>query len=833
MSKEFVRAVWERIEQFLRLITEVVYLVLFWRLLSVLLVIFFAAVWLPEQTREFYLNYLASDDDILLPTSADTKQRWHRFALGLGALIAFSVFLASYAVEVWYRYCKVNPQAPIAKVRLPTGIRFMLAALPTIAVATAAFASLWKAEAGIALKVALEAILRPTVYLGWWWVVLLPVMLILWAASREAWTRLPVRRRRQCQWSAGIALAFATLGVAGTVWFFRDWLFLVELKQFLLVSTRWLWVGLFVMSGVILGLVACQRRLLFLREYYPHIDVALTCLSVLLFPVLGVIYFGKLNSLASSPSRLSDEYDGIFLLLMFLSCTTAIVGMLMIVGDRFRVPIVALLVTLVASLSVMNWNNHYRLQLQSVEGVQQDGPLPAQAAFQQWLWSRSSIKKYVDADRPFPVLLVAAQGGGSYAAYHAALTLAKLQDKSRLFSEHTFAISGVSGGSVGASIFLAALHLFEGLDNQQKANLASKSCSSWRGRRRKADTQTGPLERLIQCYFQHDLMSPSLTTGLFNDIPSYFLPTSWRDRNSPNRARTFQNTIDSVWHVETDGFGGEKRNEYFNRLTSYGWRPDERVPAFLVNATIVETGSTVFFGPLRWGDTSCKDGPKSGIDHSRQVFGASDIRILEAVVLSARFPWVFPAATMGAVSEAFGRCVGVEGDVRIVDGGYTENSGAATAGSLLEHLRQLEVSGVASPIDPNSKAKVKFHLVTFSHVGADLLNSQLLSEGLVPIFAMLNARVARGLQSIHRVATESGEEQVLTFNLGDREWTPPLGLMLSDKTLKRIEARSGFAKVPEQLNQDRIVIVQNNAVAERIVCLLEHGHSAGASSCRH
>ena len=59
--------------------------------------------------------------------------------------------------------------------------------------------------------------------------------------------------------------------------------------------------------------------------------------------------------------------------------------------------------------------------------------------------------------RPYPVFIVAAPGGGIRAAYWTAGVLAALQDADRGFARHVLAISGVSGGSVGAGIFAALM----------------------------------------------------------------------------------------------------------------------------------------------------------------------------------------------------------------------------------------------------------------------------------------------------------------------------------------------------------------------------------------
>jgi hypothetical protein len=67
------------------------------------------------------------------------------------------------------------------------------------------------------------------------------------------------------------------------------------------------------------------------------------------------------------------------------------------------------------------------------------------------------IEAYRQEKKLYPLFIVAAQGGGFYAAYHSALSLARLQDACSEFSDHVFAISSVSGGSLGAAVFTELL----------------------------------------------------------------------------------------------------------------------------------------------------------------------------------------------------------------------------------------------------------------------------------------------------------------------------------------------------------------------------------------
>ena len=79
--------------------------------------------------------------------------------------------------------------------------------------------------------------------------------------------------------------------------------------------------------------------------------------------------------------------------------------------------------------------------------------------FDRWLSEhnrRAEIKATTEQD-PWPIYVVSAQGGGVFAAYHAAKALASLSQEVPAFPRHVFALSGVSGGSVGVALYVNAL----------------------------------------------------------------------------------------------------------------------------------------------------------------------------------------------------------------------------------------------------------------------------------------------------------------------------------------------------------------------------------------
>lgn len=132
---------------------------------------------------------------------------------------------------------------------------------------------------------------------------------------------------------------------------------------------------------------------------------------------------------------------------------------------------------------------------------------------------------------PYPVFIVAAAGGGAYAAHYTATFLARLQDRCPSFAQHTFAISGVSGGSLGATVFAA-------LAKGMAKNGGYTECNF------KHDPQPGPFEQKVQEIFSADFLSPVLAAGLFPDLVQRLLPRAFP---TFDRAKALDATLEAAW----------------------------------------------------------------------------------------------------------------------------------------------------------------------------------------------------------------------------------------------------------------------------------------------
>ena len=167
--------------------------------------------------------------------------------------------------------------------------------------------------------------------------------------------------------------------------------------------------------------------------------------------------------------------------------------------------------------------------------------------------------------------------------------------------------------------------------------------------------------------------------------------------------------------------------------------------------------------------------------------------------MSARFPWVTPAASI----EHTRNFVNLDGDVvstttkvKLVDGGYVDNSGVETALDLKILLDELI-----------ARQKVSLNLIVLTGGDFPTRRSYALGETMEPIRAILNTRTSRAYVAIERAErvfnSQKKEiafrEKKLNINqptikkalLDSRFYQMPLGLAISARTRHIIEHQSG------------------------------------------
>jgi MFS family permease len=287
--------------------------------------------------------------------------------------------------------------------------------------------------------------------------------------------------------------------------------------------------------------------------------------------------------------------------------------------------------------------------------------------FEQWLLERADRKGFADKGKPYPVYIVATEGGGMYAGYHAASWLGEVQDSCARFAQHVFAISSVSGGSLGAGVFAALANRYARNSEYGACVPARAPTFSWTARD----------------FFDKDLLAPLVGATLFPDFLQRLLPVPFKQLD---RGRALEEAFSVAW----DQSNRKDTEGDFKRPLSTLWNPKGAAPALFLNTTSVNAGSRVSIGTLRFQQTPTALHVNSTLclDTQKSV----DMPLATAVSLSARFPWLTPAGWLD-LKDSGCRDKSERDRVYLVDGGYFENSGLETAIDIATYMRMMLSDG--------------------------------------------------------------------------------------------------------------------------------------------
>lgn len=459
----------------------------------------------------------------------------------------------------------------------------------------------------------------------------------------------------------------------------------------------------------------------------------------LAFLALELLFF--VLSTASPTSIMS--LDAGVVVLLTLALWVPFGSLVVYWGMRMRVPILTFFLIEAFLVSPLADRNHVVRTVST--------PVPPRPTASQKLdeWVQRVSPSYGPNDA-IPVFIVATEGGGIRAAYWTAAVLTSLQDTNPLFRRNLFAVSSVSGGSLGTMTFSALL----------------------------ADGGTG-LHAKASHALGADFLAPTLAAMAQSDFVQRFLPFGFPDR---------ERALELGWE---HGYQDALRTNTFSRglLDLHAQHPD--LPSVFINGTMVETGDRII-------TSNCAirgDGPLLVFRNAFDGFDLlkSDLPLSATAGMSARFTYVSPAGRVGALGH-------------VVDGGYFENSGAVTAAELVLLVLQRKDPRLVpvvilidyencsptlktKPVDCTFDADAPFPSLTgpVDPQSAERWANEVLS----PVRALMNTRGARGSQAVGDVRTASAfgliKNTVIEFRLVQRNVSMPLGWVLSYQAQKAID----------------------------------------------
>lgn len=468
------------------------------------------------------------------------------------------------------------------------------------------------------------------------------------------------------------------------------------------------------------------------------------------------------------------------ILLLAASSWVVLGSFLVFLSGRWQFPVIGSLVVLAIIFSL--WNDNHRIRTVPARPVQRDSVI---AAFEKW---HALVQKF---PAPHPLYIVATEGGGIRAAYWTGIVLGGLQDANPNFATHVFAISGVSGGSLGAVVFDALVAENDGRSYEANAHEI----------------------------LSRDFLSPALASMLYPDLVQRFLPVpiAYFDR-----AQALERGWEKAWR---DRMGNDRFSRSFVDL----WPDDSQkwVPALFLNGTSVEKGKRIMTSNLRVTDSffDVEDAAvKLGPPDEGATKVACHIPLSTAAHMSARFTYVSPA---GRFPDG----------TYIVDGGYFENSGGTTALEIVTRINEWCAFKHITDVDPKvimisnnprrppiAPAKAGPEKKGPALTEPETVHGHLLGEVMSPVNTLLNARDARGTFAQKAIAhqqrrfkaanaappakdqPESLSRDIFYFSLEDKEVPLPLGWMLSDAA----------AQTMRRQWKDDGTIVKNKTVADDI-----------------
>ncbi len=315
-------------------------------------------------------------------------------------------------------------------------------------------------------------------------------------------------------------------------------------------------------------------------------------------------------------------------------------------------------------------------------------------------------------------IVIAAAGGASRAGFFTASLVGALLDEAPLDPElgnirnRIFALSTVSGSSLGAVMMRAAW-----ADAQQAGDIDQPPCrdtgitASYRSRAAEPEdynrARQGSWRDCFQQLLAGDFLSPVFVGIAYRDIFPIGNVISG-EAFGLDRTGLLEQAFER-WYREVTGSSGACgaadntglcRHLGHLAVVPAPTKPTVWMPLLFVNGTSVSTGRRILASDVKIDclqdggvpflnlaydyrelrEPSTRSGPRGcGVNAAEPTGTAIDLRLSTTAMMSARFPII---STQGVIRDLKGNIVD-----SIVDGGYFENDGLATAADVVRELQ--------------------------------------------------------------------------------------------------------------------------------------------------
>lgn len=388
--------------------------------------------------------------------------------------------------------------------------------------------------------------------------------------------------------------------------------------------------------------------------------------SRVLVVLVLLLQWGIFSALLTWPEATARAIGAPALVLLAMGSWIVFGGILLTYVPKalIRVPLTALPVLLFVAFAPLN-DNHRVAAPERSAATAIAARQPADAWVQNWL-------RTVGADGKRPLVIVAVAGGASRAAYWGSASLARLQDLGEQqgvnFADSVFAVSGTSGGALGAASFVAAI------DARRQA-VDATACTPW---------------NLVRDFTGRDHLATPVGYMLYPDLAQRLLPVAFAGADrSLGLEKVWARDWPQALATQCPQRATARPNPWGEPMTALHSRATEAewLPLLALNTSALARGQRVYQADFLMPSADGIDllDPTLGLDIDR-------ITLAQAVHNSARFPYISPAAAVVFQEAHKDTEAGDVGRIwdRLGDGGYVDASATLT---LSDMLRDLEAAG--------------------------------------------------------------------------------------------------------------------------------------------
>jgi hypothetical protein len=397
-------------------------------------------------------------------------------------------------------------------------------------------------------------------------------------------------------------------------------------------------------------------------------------------------------------------------------------------GASLRIPVAATLLVLAVVFGLWVDNHAVGRRAFSIATTGPTDRLSLTQAYEQWRKAQPG-----GADARKTMILIAVQGGASRAGYWTAVALSSLREAAKAkgvdIDSHIFAISTVSGGSVGAVGYAAMLKSAPGAPDFKL--------------------------KLLR-FAGENVLGGALTGMLFPDLLQRFLPVAFL----PDRAETLERSWENAWaSIDPQAQSAGLMREPFLYLAPRAGEPWR--PILIVQGASENGGRRSLTSAIRIGcDEVDADDFLDSVGH--------DVAASTAILNGARFPWISPGGTFPGV-----RCgAGASETDHILDGGYFDNAGAETLREMERALRAIRAeAGETDPLD------IVFVLIGYRNPEASKTTPALaINDVFAPLFGLFasmsahESHLAREMKLVGQSKLEEADPYVSRMSGGDIDY---------------------------------------------------------------